>query len=135
MLFFASLLPYLDTETNPFRKLKELLKFDFNILNGLTWLVVIFMIVLTLGVIVLLFWIVWDIVRFLINVRRAKADFKDKKFYIELAGTVLLIWLLVSGVLFDIFANIYDWSNSLNIGKESAPTTMLEYDRYSDFFG
>lgn len=109
-------------DENPFKKLGDKMKFDFSILDGLDWLVLIFMIVLSLAVLFLMGWIVWDIIKFLIDVRKAKADFKNKKFYIELIGTVIFIFLLVSGTLFDIFANIYDWTSGLNIGESTNAT-------------
>ncbi|MDN4090894.1 hypothetical protein [Paenibacillus polymyxa] len=118
---------------NPFRKLAEKLKFNFAVMDGLDWVFWIVMIVVSLGVIALLVWIVWDIIKFLINVRRAKADFKNTKFWIEAGATILILYLLVGGAFFNIMANMYDWTQKQKIGEQTSFNYQIEPHTYSQF--
>lgn len=124
---------------NPFRKLADKLKFNFAVMDGLDWVFWIVMIVISLMVIVLLVWIVADIVKFLIKVRRAKEDIKNTKFWIEAGATILILYLLVGGAFFNMMANLYDWTQKQKIGEQTStsfnyqvePYTYSQFDRSS----
>ncbi|MNR66789.1 hypothetical protein D3C85_1904730 [compost metagenome] len=51
----------------------------------------------------------------LIKIRRGKANFKDKMFWIEIGVTVGIIFIFLSGMFWDILAQIYDWTSSQDI--------------------
>jgi NADH:ubiquinone oxidoreductase subunit 5 (subunit L)/multisubunit Na+/H+ antiporter MnhA subunit len=111
-------------DDNPFRKMSELMKFNFGVLDGLDWIFIIIMIGMTLLVVVAIVWLFIRVILKITKSNKGQSYLKDKDFWIESFVTVLLLALLASGALFKIFANIYDWTNKQDIGSQ--PTSRIE---------
>lgn len=120
-MFLLPVVAYADDE-NPVTKMKSMLKFNWKVLDGLGFLFYIIMIPLTLAIIALLVWCIVDVVKYLIKVRRAKASLGDKKFWIELAITLLIVFLFTSGAFLNVLENVYDWTSKQDIGTNEIST-------------
>ncbi|MEK4191446.1 hypothetical protein [Paenibacillus sp. FSL L8-0494] len=120
-VFLLPVVAYADDE-NPVTKMKSMLKFNWKVLDGLGFLFYIIMIPLTLAIIALLVWCIVDVVKYLIKVRRAKASLGDKKFWIELAITLLIVFLFTSGAFLNVLENVYDWTSKQDIGTNEIST-------------
>ncbi|MEK3868047.1 hypothetical protein MHH60_31815 [Paenibacillus sp. FSL H7-0716] len=121
IVFLLPVVAYADDE-NPVTKMKSMLKFNWKVLDGLGFLFYIIMIPLTLAIIALLVWCIVDVVKYLIKVRRAKASLGDKKFWIELAITLLIVFLFTSGAFLNVLENVYDWTSKQDIGTNEIST-------------
>lgn len=102
-------------DDNPITKLKKYFKFDWKILDGLGFMFYIIMVPITFMIIFLLVYSIYDIIRFGIQVKKAKASINDKKFWIETGVVFLIIFFFFSGLFLDFLEQVYNWTSTQDI--------------------
>ncbi|WP_138753530.1 hypothetical protein [Paenibacillus sinopodophylli] len=102
-------------DDNPITKIKKYFKFDWKILDGLGFMFYLIMIPISFMIIFLLIYSLYDIIRFGIRVKRAKASLNDKKFWIEAGVVFLIIFFFFSGLFLDFLEQVYTWTSNQDI--------------------
>lgn len=112
-------------DENPITKIKEKMKFNWKVIDGLDFLIYILMIGISLLLIALLVYSVWGIVIHLWKIRRGKASLTDKKFWVESLVVFVIVFLFFSGGIMGLLEQIYSWTSNQNIGEATPATTGM----------
>jgi hypothetical protein len=115
------------TEENPIKKIGGYMKWKWSVLDGLDFLFSPITLVLTILIITALVVLIWRVITRITKVSAGKAALKDKVFWIEVSVSLLIIFLLFSGALFDMLGNIYNWTNKQDLG--GGETALLRVER------
>ncbi|MFM9329042.1 hypothetical protein [Paenibacillus mesotrionivorans] len=104
-------------DENPITKIKQKMGFNWKVLDGLDFIFSPVMIAVTLLLIGLLIFSVIGIITHLWKIKRAKASLSDKKFWIESLFVVVMVFLFVSGGIWGLLEQIYNWTSNQDIGE------------------
>lgn len=113
-LFVLPLSAFAD-ESNPMTKIKEEVKIDFGIINGMNFFFTplgkVISLIVFAGLLFLIGRIIWRIVR----VSTGKASLKDKWFWIENGISLLIIFLIINGSFFALLESIFSWTDKQDL--------------------
>ncbi|RJX40947.1 hypothetical protein D3P09_02710 [Paenibacillus pinisoli] len=110
---------------NPIKKLREKLSFDWSIFEGLDFVFFLLAIPYTVIVVGLLIYCVWGILKFIWQANKGGRSLNDKPFWIRVAVTILIVFMLFSGLAWDILEAIFNWTNKQDVTK--AALDFIDY--------
>ncbi|MEI7024709.1 hypothetical protein [Paenibacillus sp. y28] len=113
------IIAFAEEEGNPVKKIREKMKFNWKVLDGLDFLFSPLMIVLTLIVFAVLIVLIVRVIFHIYKISTGKESIKNKTFWIEMGFVILILFLLFSGAFFSILENIYEWQNDQDIGQQT----------------
>lgn len=126
MFFSVFLLPimaYAD-DNNPITKIKEKMKFNWKVLDGLDFVFTPIGLFISLITIATLIFVVVRVIIKLVKISTGKGTIKDKWFWIEAGLIVFIVFLFISGAFFSFLENIYNWTSTQDLGGK---TTFIQY--------
>lgn len=112
-LFFVPAVAYADD--NPINFMEKNLKPNWKVLEGLDFLFSPLNIVLTLMLVATLVFCIIKIFKKLFKSSAAKESIKDKAFWIEIGGVILILFLFFSGIFWKFLGGLYDWTNNQDV--------------------
>ncbi|ASA20269.1 hypothetical protein [Paenibacillus donghaensis] len=127
MVFFSMfVVPMLaHAEDNPITKIKDKMKFNWTVLDGLDFIFTPIGLFISLITIATLIFVVVKVVIKLIKISAGKGSIKDKWFWIEAGLLVFIVFLFISGAFFSFLENVYNWTSKQDIGG-TTPTTFIQ---------
>lgn len=124
MFVLSILLPVLafaeGENQNPITKIKDKMKFRWEVLENLDFVFLIVMIPVTLLLVGTFVFSLIRIATFIWKISHGKASIKNKEFWIEMGAVVLILFLFISGAFFSFLENMYNWTNKQNIGSNTS---------------
>ncbi|SGI69814.1 Uncharacterised protein [Mycobacterium tuberculosis] len=118
-LFVMPVAAFAAPNQNPIDQIKDKMKFNFNVLNGMDFIFTPLGIVLS---ILIAFAFVFLIVKIMIKIFKAatgKGTIKDKWFWIETGLVLLIVFFVISGAFLDILSSIYDWTSDQDLVEQT----------------
>lgn len=129
-MFMLPMLAYADD--NPITKIKEKMKFNWKVLDGLDFIFTPIGLFVSLITIATLIFVVIKVVTKLVKISAGKGTIKDKWFWIEAGIVVFIVFLFISGAFFSFLENIYNWTSKQDIGGTT--TTFIQLvDQYRNW--
>jgi len=121
VLFSMFIMPVLAyAEDNPITKIKEKMKFNWKVLDGLDFIFTPIGLFISLITIATLIFVVVKVIIKLVKISAGKGTIKDKWFWIESGLVVLIVFLFISGAFFSLLENIYNWTSTQDLGGETS---------------
>jgi hypothetical protein len=102
---------------NPVTKLKDKLKFNWAVIDNLDFGFTLFMIVISLFIVACFCLIIFFVVTHVMKSLRGKAEIGDKRFWIKISVSALILFLFTGGAVMGILEKIYTWQSNLKIGQ------------------
>ncbi|MDH6507670.1 MULTISPECIES: hypothetical protein [unclassified Paenibacillus] len=118
-MFMLPMLAYAD-DNNPITKIKEKMKFNWKVLDGLDFVFTPIGLVISLLTIATLVFVVVRVIIKLVKISTGKGTIKDKWFWIEAGLIVFIVFLFISGAFFSFLENIYNWTSTQDLGGEKS---------------
>lgn len=100
---------------NPIKKIREKMKFNWSIFEGLDFVFFLLAIPYTIIVIGLLLYSLWGILKFFWGANKGQRSLSDKPFWIRVSITLLVLFMLLSGLFWDGLELIYSWTANQKI--------------------
>lgn len=102
---------------NPITKLKEKLKYRWDVLDNADFVFILVMFFVTLAVIAAIVFIIVKVVIHVMASVQGKANMWDKKFWLTMGGALLILFVLIGGLVFEVMESLFNWTNDINIEK------------------
>ncbi|GIP61143.1 hypothetical protein [Paenibacillus woosongensis] len=112
-LFFVP--TFVFAEENPIEKLEKNMKLNWKVLDGLDFIFSPFNLLLTLLLIGIFLFCVWKILAKLWKVVLSKETLKDKMFWLEVGGVILILFLFLSGAFWKFLGGLYNWTEKQDV--------------------
>lgn len=123
-MFIMPMMAYA-AEDNPITKIKEKMKFNWKVLDGLDFVFTPIGLFISLITIATLIFVVVRVIIKLVKISTGKGTIKDKWFWIEAGLIVFIVFLFISGAFFSFLENIYTWTSTQDLGGEK-PTSFIQ---------
>lgn len=130
MFFSVFLLPimaYAD-DNNPITKIKEKMKFNWKVLDGLDFVFTPIGLFISLITIATLIFVVVRVIIKLVKISTGKGTIKDKWFWIEAGLIVFIVFLFISGAFFSFLENIYNWTSTQDLGGKTTFIQSMDHN-------
>lgn len=109
----------------PLDKMEGYMKFDWGVIDDLSWGFKIYTMVMSIFIILLLVWLIVTIPVHIFKSLRAKAVFGDKAFWLRSAGIFIVLVLFMTTAYFSILKSLYNFTEKQKIGDTTVKTSML----------
>lgn len=106
-----------DWTENPIKQIREKMEFNWKIFEGLDFVFLILAIPYTIIVIGLLLYSLWGILKFFWGANKGQRSLADKPFWIRVSITLLVLFMLLSGLFWDGLELIYSWTANQEISN------------------
>lgn len=125
-LFFVP--NFVSAEGNPIEQLEKNLKPNWKVLEGLGFVFTPLNLLLTLLMIGVLVFCIWKILVKLWKVSTSKETLKDKMFWIEVGGVILILFLFFSGIFWKLLGGLYNWTEKQDVTGEASASSAVVRD-------
>lgn len=102
-------------ESNPIKQLREKLKLRWNIFEGLDFIFLIMAIPYTVVTVALFVVCLWGVLKFFWSAIRGNKPIADKSFWIRIAVVLGCVFLVFSGLFWDILEAMYSWTSKQDV--------------------
>ncbi|WP_189031157.1 hypothetical protein [Paenibacillus albidus] len=123
-MFVMPMMAYADD--NPITKIKEKLKFNWKVLDGLDFVFTPIGLFISLITIATLIFVVVRVIMKLVKISTGKGTIKDKWFWIEAGILVFIVFLFISGAFFSFLENVYNWTSTQDLGETVEKTSFIQ---------
>jgi len=118
IVFFMKASFVLANDVNPIRKLRDQFKYNWDIVNSFGFVIAIFMLILTAYLLWMFLRMLWELVKFGIQIVTGKKPLSDKDFWIRLAIAGAIVIGFWTGLIFDILEMLFDGVDQVNLDGE-----------------
>ena len=116
MMIFMKVSFALADEGNPISKLKSKFKFKWEIIDSFGFIIAIFMLAMTIYLVWMFLRMLWELVKFGIEIATGKRGLNDKDFWIRLAIALAIVIGFWSGLIFEILELFYGGVDDMDLG-------------------